>query len=78
VDALVFSSKAKYLYIGRDGRDVVWSMYNHHANANEKWYAALNDTPGRFGPPITPPPDDWFPFTRKPVFFRRLSLSSSH
>ena len=26
VDALVFSPKAKYLYIGRDGRDVVWSM----------------------------------------------------
>ena len=25
-DALVFSPKAKYLYIGRDGRDVVWSI----------------------------------------------------
>jgi hypothetical protein len=24
VDALVFSPKAKYIYIGRDGRDVVW------------------------------------------------------
>jgi aryl sulfotransferase len=57
VDALVFSPKAKYIYIGRDGRDVVWSMYNHHASANESWYAALNDTPGRVGPPIGPPPD---------------------
>jgi aryl sulfotransferase len=57
VDALVFSPKAKYLYIGRDGRDVVWSMYNHHANANDLWYQALNDTPGRVGPPIAPPPD---------------------
>lgn len=56
VDALVCSPKAKYLYIGRDGRDVVWSMHNHHANA--KWYEALNDTPGRVGPPIEPPPDD--------------------
>jgi aryl sulfotransferase len=56
VDALVFSPKAKYLYIGRDGRDVVWSMYNHHANANAQWYEALNDTPGRVGPPIEPPP----------------------
>ena len=46
VDALVFSPRAKYLYIGRDGRDVVWSMYNHHVNANATWYAALNDTPG--------------------------------
>jgi aryl sulfotransferase len=56
VDALVFSPRAKYLYIGRDGRDVVWSMYNHHANANDEWYAVLNDTPGRVGPPIGRPP----------------------
>jgi aryl sulfotransferase len=34
VDALVFSPQAKYIYIGRDGRDIVWSLYNHHANAN--------------------------------------------
>jgi ribonuclease BN (tRNA processing enzyme) len=27
-------------------------MYNHHANANQSWYEALNDTPGRVGPPI--------------------------
>jgi aryl sulfotransferase len=58
VDALCFSPQAKYLYIGRDGRDVVWSMYNHHANANDAWYAALNDTPGRIGPPIERPPGD--------------------
>jgi len=58
VDALVFSPRAKYLYIGRDGRDVVWSMYNHHSNANALWYQALNDTPGRVGPPIEPPPAD--------------------
>ena len=51
VDALVFSPMAKYLYIGRDARDVVWSLYNHHVNANQKWYEALNDTPGRVGPP---------------------------
>ncbi len=58
VDALVFSPKAKYLYIGRDGRDIVWSFYNHHVNANETWYQALNDTPGRVGPPIEKPPSD--------------------
>ncbi len=58
VDALVFSPQAKYIYIGRDGRDVVWSMYNHHTNANRLWYEALNDSPGRVGLPIEPPPDD--------------------
>lgn len=56
VDALVYSPKAKYLYIGRDGRDVVWSMYNHHANANAGWYDALNNTPGLVGAPIEKPP----------------------
>lgn len=67
IDALVFSPKARYIYVGRDGRDVVWSLYNHHANANEMWYGALNNTPGRVGPPIDPPPEsihqyyrDWF------------------
>ena len=58
VDALVYSPKAKYIYIGRDGRDVMWSMYNHHANGNQAYYEALNDTPGRVGPPLLPPPAD--------------------
>jgi aryl sulfotransferase len=58
VDALVYSPRAKYIYIGRDGRDVVWSLYNHFSNANELLYQALNDTPGRIGPPIGRPPAD--------------------
>ena len=33
-------------------------MYNHHARANQFWYDALNNTPGRVGPPIGPPPAD--------------------
>ncbi|MBL4766113.1 MAG: sulfotransferase domain-containing protein [Rhodobacteraceae bacterium] len=57
VDALVFSDKAKYLYIGRDARDVMWSMYNHHVSANDMWYDALNNTPGRVGPEIGTPPE---------------------
>jgi len=56
VDALVFSPLAKYVYIGRDARDVVWSLFNHHTRANDAWYAALNDTPGLVGPPIGRPP----------------------
>lgn len=55
VDALVFSPKAKYLYIVRDGRDVAWSLFNHHSTANEVWYGALNETPGLVGPKIQPP-----------------------
>lgn len=58
LDALVFSPKAKYLYIGRDGRDVVWSFYNHHVNANEMFYELVNETPGLVGPPMERPGDD--------------------
>lgn len=57
VDALVYAPEAKYIYIARDGRDVAWSFYNHHANANEAFYDALNNTPGRVGPPLEKPVD---------------------
>ena len=65
VDALVFSPQARYLYIARDGRDVVWSMYNHHAKANDQWYELLNDTPGRVGPPIERPPESVHQYYRE-------------
>ena len=69
VEALCFSPQAECIYIGRDGRDVVWSLYNHHINANQKWYEALNDSPGRVGPPIERPPEDirqyWEDWLRK-------------
>ncbi len=55
VPYLRFSPKAKYLYIGRDGRDVLWSLYNHHSTANEKFYGALNETPGLVGPKLEKP-----------------------
>ena len=64
VDALNFSPKAKYIYIGRDGRDVVWSLYNHHKNANDAWYGALNESPGLVGAKITPPTTDVVPYFR--------------
>lgn len=64
VDALVFSEKARYIYVGRDGRDIVWSMYNHHSRANEAWYDALNNTPGLVGPPLGKPPDSVLQYFR--------------
>ena len=70
----MFSPQAKYIYIARDGRDVIWSLYNHHANATEDWYQALNDTPGRVGPPIPRPPDDIRQYFRDWLDGRRLSV----
>ncbi|MDF1867668.1 MAG: sulfotransferase domain-containing protein [Saprospiraceae bacterium] len=58
VDALNFSPKAKYIYMARDGRDVLWSLHNHHSTANEGWYDTLNNTPGLVDPPIGKPEGD--------------------
>jgi aryl sulfotransferase len=58
LDALTFSPKARYLFVARDGRDVVWSLYNHHVSAKELWYELVNDTPGRAGPPFAGPEAD--------------------
>src|SRR5262249_20278011 len=58
VDALRFEPQAKYVYIARDGRDVVWSFHHHHSTANDLWYQVINDTPGRVGPPIDKPDPD--------------------
>src|SRR3546814_8940526 len=41
VDALVFSPVAKYLYVARDGRDVVWSMYNHRSEEHKSELQSL-------------------------------------
>lgn len=52
VDALVFSPKAKYIYIGRDGRDAIWSLFNHHINATDDFFDRFNSTPGLTGPKL--------------------------
>lgn len=58
VDALVFSPQAKYIYIARDTRDVVWSMHHHHLHFTPQAYEMFNNTPGRTGPPLLPPTED--------------------
>jgi len=58
LDALLFSPRAKYIYIGRDGRDVCWSLFNHHINANQGFYDGVNNPPGLVGPPLGPPTTD--------------------
>jgi aryl sulfotransferase len=50
-DALVMSPKAKYLYVARDGRDVIWSLHNHHSNHTDMALEIMNG-PGLVGPPL--------------------------
>ena len=60
VDALVFSPKAKYVYIGRDARDVFWSWRHHHSIFTEAAYALMN-----------PPDRTWPEFPRLDPDVRR-------
>ena len=56
--ALVFSPRAKYLYIGRDARDVLWSMHHHHLSFTPQAYDAFNGLPNRVGAALVPPNPD--------------------
>ncbi|MBI1199026.1 MAG: sulfotransferase domain-containing protein [Phenylobacterium sp.] len=57
-DALVMSPKAKYVYVARDGRDVVWSMYNHHTGFKDETYEMFNGRDDLVGPPMPRPDPD--------------------
>jgi aryl sulfotransferase len=57
-DALVMSPKAKYLYVARDGRDVVWSMHNHHSGFRPQTIELFNSIPGLVGEPLGPADPD--------------------
>lgn len=65
LDAFVFRPEIKHIYIARDGRDVVWSLYNHHSNFVPEFYDIINSIPGRVGPPLDPPPADVRDFYRQ-------------
>ncbi|MEE3663041.1 sulfotransferase domain-containing protein [Brenneria sp. g21c3] len=50
VGSLVFSPRAKYIYICRDGRDIVWSLYDHQSALRQETQTELNangEKPGR-------------------------------
>jgi aryl sulfotransferase len=57
-DSLRFSQQAKYIYIGRDGRDVAWSFFNHLMKMSQELYDAFNDPPGLDGQPVLRPDGD--------------------
>ena len=57
LDALVWDPKLKYIFIGRDGRDMIWSMHNHFFNATPAFYAMFENAPGGIPGPLRPSAD---------------------
>ena len=64
VDTLVFSQKAKYIYMGRDGRDVLWSLYNHHRNMRKEVLQDIDNLSERTGPPLGEAPSSVIEYFR--------------
>lgn len=56
-DAMVWNPKVKYIFLGRDGRDMIWSFYHHISIATPLFWNLINETPGRVGPPLAHPPE---------------------
>lgn len=54
----------RIIYVARDGRDVLWSMHNHHLNASEHLYAAVNNPEGLVGPPFPTEVPEIVPYFR--------------
>ncbi len=64
VDALVFSPEARYLYIARDGRDVLWSLYNHHRQFKKDVIRSIDSAPWRIGPSLGDAPESILQYFR--------------
>lgn len=58
LDGLRYDPRAKYLYVGRDTRDVFMSAWNHYRSFTKGALILFNTAPGRVGPELQPCPDD--------------------
>ncbi|MDA1371356.1 MAG: sulfotransferase domain-containing protein [Proteobacteria bacterium] len=58
LDGIKFFDESKYIFVGRDGKDVWMSMWNHWHNMNPEVIEGLNNAPDREGPPLMHAPDD--------------------
>jgi aryl sulfotransferase len=56
LDGARYYDNVKYIFVGRDGRDVFASMWNHWNNMTHESIDGLNDAPDRQGPELPYPP----------------------
>ncbi|MCG8415898.1 MAG: sulfotransferase domain-containing protein [Pseudomonadales bacterium] len=58
LDGIRFFDEIKYIFVGRDGKDVWMSMWNHWHNMNPEVIDEMNNNPDREGPPLVHAVDD--------------------
>jgi aryl sulfotransferase len=58
LDSLPFHQSIKYLYVGRDPRDVFMSWWNFYGDFTPQMIAMMNGVAGRVGDELSPCPQD--------------------
>ncbi len=58
LDCIPFREDMQYIFVARDTRDVIWSMYHHHSIITPQAAEILNTSPDLVGPPLRPPGRD--------------------
>lgn len=64
LDGLPYDPHVKYVFVGRDARDVFMSMWNHYRNFTNQAYTIFNTVLGRVGGEFPRCPDDIHEFWR--------------
>jgi len=64
MDAFRFDPRLRYVYVGRDPRDVFMSLWNHHSSYTREVSVLMNTLPGRVGPEKPECPEDIHVFWR--------------
>lgn len=58
LDGLIYFPEVKYIYVGRDARDIFMSLWNHYNVFSPEMFDLVNNFPGRVGDPFPSTPDD--------------------
>jgi aryl sulfotransferase len=64
LNTLPYFTGVKYIYVGRDGRDLFMSFWNHYKSYKPEFLDIVNNTPGRVGDPLPPCPEDIYELWR--------------
>ena len=56
LDSLLFDRRVKYVYVGRDPRDVFMSFWNFYGNFSPELLKGMNNLPGEWATSYRPAP----------------------
>lgn len=65
LDGLPYDPNVRYIYVGRDLRDMFMSLWNHHSNYTPEIWDMMTGIAARHGVPMPARPTDILPFWRE-------------